>query len=88
MRSGIDFNRAEASLDAMLYDPRILEFTRTGDMALRARWGADPTFALAIGGFNPRFLAPAGFPQLDRLALSLSDGDGLRLRCESPAKLH
>ena len=78
----IDFNRAEASLDATLYDSRILEFTLTGDMALRARWGADPTFVLAIGGFNPRFLAPAGFPRLDRLALSLSDGDDLRLRCE------
>jgi hypothetical protein len=79
----IDFNQGEVGLDASLYDSRILEFTLTGDMALRASWGAEPTFVLALGGFNPRFAAPAGFPQLDRLALSLSDGDDLRLRCES-----
>ena len=34
-----------------------------GDMALRANWGGKPNFVLAIGGFNPRFPAPAGFPQ-------------------------
>ena len=67
----IDFHRGEVSLDATLYDSRILEFTLTGDMALRANWGGKPNFVLAIGGFNPRFAAPAGFPRLDRLALSL-----------------
>ena len=79
----IDFNRGEVSLDATLYDSRILEFTLTGDMALRANWGGKPNFVLAIGGFNPRFPAPAGFPRLERLALSLSSGDALRLRCEA-----
>ena len=79
----IDFNRGEVSLDATLYDSRILEFTLTGDMALRANWGGKPNFVLAIGGFNPRFSAPAGFPRLERLALSLSKGDALRLRCET-----
>jgi hypothetical protein len=78
----IEFNKGEVSLDAVLYDSRILEFTLTGEMALRASWGDQPSFVLAIGGFNPRFLAPAGFPRLERLALSLSDGDDLRLRCE------
>jgi len=79
----IDFNQGDVSLDATLYDSRILEFTLTGDMALRANWGDRPNFVLAIGGFNPRFPAPAGFPQLDRLALSLSQGDAVRLRCEA-----
>jgi hypothetical protein len=78
----IDFNRGEVALDATLYDSRILTFALTGAMALRAAWGAAPTFVLAIGGFNPRFAAPAGFPRLARLALSLSSGDALRLRCE------
>ena len=78
----IEFTKGEVSLDAVLYDSRILEFTLTGEMALRASWGDEPSFVLAIGGFNPRFLAPAGFPRLERLALSLSDGDDLRLRCE------
>src|SRR5215510_14942686 len=79
----IDFNQGKVSLDATLYDSRIFEFTLTGDMALRASWGTQPGFILAIGGFNPRFLPPAGFPKLDRLALNLSQGDDLRLRCEA-----
>lgn len=79
----IDFNKEEVSLDATLYDSRILAFALTGDMALRANWGAQPNFVLAIGGFNPRFPAPAGFPQLARLALSLADSDNPRLRFES-----
>ena len=35
---------------------------------------------LAVGGFNPRFQPPAGFPAVARLALSLGDGDNPRLR--------
>jgi hypothetical protein len=79
----IDFNRGEVTLDATLYDSRILQFALTGDMALRANWGSQPNFVLAVGGLHPRFPAPAGLPQLARLALSLSDGDNLRLRCEA-----
>jgi hypothetical protein len=79
----IDFNKGDVSLDATLYDSRILQFALTGDMALRASWGREPNFVLALGGFNPRFPAPAGFPKLQRLALSLSKGDALRLRCEA-----
>ena len=77
----IDFNKGEVSLDATLYDSRILEFALTGDMALRASWGAQSSFLLAVGGFNPRFLPPAGFPKLNRVALNLSQGDDLRLQC-------
>jgi hypothetical protein len=77
----IDFNKGEVSLDATLYDSRILEFALTGDMALRASWGAQSSFLLAVGGFNPRFLPPTGFPKLNRVALNLSQGDDLRLQC-------
>ena len=77
----IDFNRSDVALDATLYDSRILQFALTGDMALRANWGAQPNFVLAVGGLHPRFAAPPGLPKLSRLALSLSDGDSLRLRC-------
>jgi hypothetical protein len=79
----IDFNQGDVALDATLYDSRILEFVLTGDMALRANWGQQPNFVLAVGGFNPRFPAPPGFPRLDRLALSLGDSDNPRLRFES-----
>lgn len=79
----LDFNEGTVALDATLYDSRILEFTLTGDMALRARWGTQPTFVLAIGGLHPRFPAPAGLPALSRLALTLADGDSLQLRCQA-----
>jgi hypothetical protein len=79
----IDFTKGEVALDATLYDSRILAFVLTGDMALRASWGRQPTFVLAVGGFNPRFQPPAGFPALARLALSLGDSDNPRLRFEA-----
>lgn len=79
----IDFNQGDVALDASLYDSRILEFVLTGDMALRASWGRQPNFVLAVGGFNPRFPAPPGFPRLARLALSLGDSDNPRLRFEA-----
>ena len=79
----IEFNRGDVALEATLYDSRIVQFALTGDMGLRANWGAQPTFVLALGGCHPRFPAPAGFPQLARLALSLADGEALQLRCEA-----
>lgn len=79
----IDFGKGEVSLDATLYDSRLLTFVLTGDMALRAEFGANPSFLLSIGGWNPRFPAPAGFPSLSRLAISISSSDNARLRLES-----
>ncbi|WP_369133621.1 DUF6603 domain-containing protein [Modestobacter sp. I12A-02662] len=79
----VDFERGEVSIDASLYDSRIAGFTLTGDMALRAGWGDRPGFALAVGGFHPRFQPPPAFPKLARLALSLCTGDNPRLRLES-----
>lgn len=79
----IDFAAGELSLDATLYDSRLLSFVLTGDMAMRASWGKNPNFLLAIGGWNPRFAAPAGFPALARMALTLSGSANARLRLES-----
>jgi hypothetical protein len=80
----IDFATGEIALDAVLFDSRIASFALTGEMALRASWGAKPSFLLAIGGFNPRFPAPPGFPALARLALALSGDDpNARLRMEA-----
>ena len=59
----IDFDRAEAAVDATLVDSRLAQFALTGDMALRMSWGAQPSFLLAVGGFHPRFAAPPGFPR-------------------------
>jgi hypothetical protein len=78
----IDFDRREAAADAVLVDSRLASFVLTGAMAMRINWGDNPTFLLAVGGFNPRFLPPPGFPQLDRIAVSLAKGDNPRLRLE------
>src|SRR6185436_4001289 len=79
----IDFGKHEASVDATLVDSRLAEFALTGDMALRMKWGPQSTFLLAVGGFHPRFVAPAGFPALKRVAVALSSGDNPKLRLEA-----
>jgi hypothetical protein len=76
----IDFEKGDLALDASLFDSRVLDWVLTGDMALRANWGSNPTFVLAVGGFNPRFPVPAGFPKLQRVTVSLADGGALKLR--------
>lgn len=79
----IDFEAGTLAIDASLYDSKILSFALSGDMALRAETGSDPSFALSVGGLNPHFDPPAGFPELRRLTLSLGTGDNPRLSCES-----
>lgn len=78
----IDIARSDVSIDATLYDSRILVFTITGDMSMRLNWGESPLFLISIGGFNPRFERPPGFPTLNRLAISLATGENPRLRFE------
>ena len=79
----LDFGRRELALDASLHDSRILQFTLTGDMALRLNWGDEPTFVVSIGGFHPKFTPPKGLRPLNRLALTLSSGDNPRVRFEA-----
>lgn len=79
----IEFDNQQASVDAVLYDSSIAGFPITGDMALRMLWGKQPAFALAVGGFHPRFVPPPGFPSLRRLAIPLSTGNNPRLRLEA-----
>ena len=79
----VDFDRAEVSVDASLVDSRLTAFVLTGDMALRAGWGATKTFALAAGGFHPRYQPPTGFPALRRLGIALGNSDNPRLRLEA-----
>ncbi len=79
----IDFDQRTASLDAVLYDSRLVgKFPITGSMAMRLNWGSAPQFALSVGGFHPAFRPPAKFPVLQRLAVSFSDSADFRLRSE------
>jgi hypothetical protein len=79
----LDVDRGEVSVDAALVDSRIAAFTLSGEMALRAGWKATKGFALAVGGFHPRFAPPPGFPALQRLAISLATTDNPRIRLEA-----
>jgi hypothetical protein len=69
---GIDFGKQLAFFDATLHDSRLESYPISGDLAFRYSWGDPAVFALALGGFNPQFQPPAGFPTLKRLAISIS----------------
>lgn len=71
------------ALDAVLRNSRIGPFTLTGTAALRASWGDQPGFLLAIGGSHPCFALPDDFPPMRRVTIALGDGDNPRLRLES-----
>jgi hypothetical protein len=79
-----DFDQGTVAIDALLVDSRLLRrFPLTGAGALRARWTSPRSFALAVGGMHHGFTPPAGFPTLERIALSLTTGDNPRLTCDA-----
>jgi hypothetical protein len=67
----LDFPKKYFAIDASLHDSKVGSYPVSGDMAMRMTWGDSPTFALAVGGFNPAFQPPAGFPKLRRVAVDL-----------------
>lgn len=67
----LDFPAKVFSLDAGLYDSTVAGFTVTGDMAYRLGFGSNAKFLLSIGGFNPSFDGPPGFPELRRASVEL-----------------
>jgi hypothetical protein len=78
----IDFAAAELSIDASLHDSHIIGFALSGDMALRASFGDQPSFLMSLGGFHPGFTAPPGFPDLRRLSLSINAGPIISIHFE------
>lgn len=78
----LDLGKGLLALDASLRDSYIALFSIYGDMAMRLSWGDEPNFALAIGGLNPHFTAPAGFPSLKRVTVALGLGDNPRVGLE------
>ena len=80
----IDFDAGTAAIDAELVDSRLAhKFPITGSAAMRAGFGEGPGFVLSVGGFNPRFAAPATVPALNRVAIALSSGTNPRLICQA-----
>jgi hypothetical protein len=79
----VDFAQAQLSLDAKLYDSKLMTFALSGDMALRVNWGSQREFLLAVGGFHPLFAPPVGFPALQRMTIAMSVSDIGKLRLAS-----
>jgi hypothetical protein len=79
----LDFEKKTFALDASLYDSDVGGFPLSGDMALRLAWGRDANFVMAIGGFNPQFQPPPGFPALRRLTVDISPGGNPRVTCQA-----
>lgn len=75
----LDFEGKKISVDASLHDSRVAAFSLSGDMAFRLSWGAQPNFALSVGGLNPHFQPPPGFPDLRRITVSLGFEDNPRI---------
>lgn len=67
-----DVEEQALSIDAVLRDSHVAMLPITGSLVVRARFGDDPTFILAVGGFHPRFTdLPPGIPPQDRVGIQL-----------------
>jgi hypothetical protein len=78
----LDVGKGLFSLDASLRESRVTGYPLTGDLAMRLAFGGDPSFALGVGGLNPHFEAPPGFPTLRRVTVALGNGDNPRVSIE------
>ncbi len=78
-----DPSQGTAALDAVLVDSKLCgRFPLTGAAAFRRVAGVKG-FALAVGGFHPRYPAPPGFPALGRVTVALTNGDNPKLVCQA-----
>ena len=76
----LDLTQGDLSLDASLFDSKLITFAISGDMALRANWSSQREFLLAIGGFHPQFTPPPDFPALKRVSIDMPSGVVSKLR--------
>jgi hypothetical protein len=79
----LDFGAKLLAVDATLRDSRVASWPITGDMAARVSWGADKNLAIALGGLNPHFTPPPGFPALRRLTIAFGRGDNPRITMQA-----
>ena len=77
-----DLDSGAMAVDAVLYESMLCgRFVLTGAAAFRRAKGEG--FALAVGGFNPRFRPPSGFPVVPRVTIALTAGDNPKLIVEA-----
>jgi hypothetical protein len=79
----VDFGARLLAIDATLHDSRVVAWPISGDMAARVSWGADKNLAVALGGLNPHFTPPPGFPDLRRLTIAFGLGDNPRITMQA-----
>ncbi len=82
----LDLGRKIFSIDAAIYNSRLLIFDIRGEMFVRFRWGQDAMFLFAIGGWHPDFQVPSGLnlpakPQRVTVPLLKSENPSLILSC-------
>ena len=76
----LDLSQDDLSFDAVLFDSKLVGYTLSGAMALRATWAGQREFVLAIGGVHPPFTPPAEFPTLQPVTIDMSSGSVAKLR--------
>lgn len=79
----LDVSARLLAVDATLRDSRVAAWPLAGDMAARIGWGADKHLVLALGGLNPHYTPPPGFPALRRLTLAFGRGDNPRITMQA-----
>lgn len=72
----VDFEKGQLQFDASLFDSRVLNFTLTGDMAVRVYWKDNANLLLTVGGFNPAYTPPPmNLGTLARLGIVFFEGN-------------
>ncbi|HUK91679.1 MAG TPA: DUF6603 domain-containing protein, partial [Blastocatellia bacterium] len=80
----LDFGTKTFELDGSLYNSRVLIYSLAGDLLFRLCWGDNPVFIFSLGGFNPHFnTAGLNLPSMNRLSVSIGDGDNPRISANS-----
>jgi hypothetical protein len=72
----VDFASGQLRFDATLHNSRVLNFTLTGDMAVRVYWKENANILLSVGGFNPAYTPPPmNLGRLQRISIVLFEGN-------------
>ena len=80
----IDIPAKMISIDASIYNSKILVMTIEGDMAFRLTWGDNPIFVLSMGGFHPAFTPPPlDLDKMKRLSIIILNDENFKLYAES-----
>ena len=79
----IEFAKRRIWFFASLFESRVLFITLDGEMGLLMDFSDNPNFVLSVGGFHPRYTAPAlPFPSPNRIALNIINESFARVRIE------